>query len=109
MRGGFSVDVLYYKGEFYEFKARRINKTTDHGTGCAFSASIAAGLAKGRGVVEAVSVAKEFITLAVDYGLELGGGHGPVNPVAWVAIAAERYNVLAELEKALDILRENAR
>ena len=109
IEGEFSVDVLYYKGEFYEFKARRINKTTDHGTGCAFSASIAAGLAKGRGVVEAVSVAKEFITLAVDYGLELGGGHGPVNPVAWVAIAAERYNVLAELEKALDILRENAR
>jgi hydroxymethylpyrimidine/phosphomethylpyrimidine kinase len=74
IEGEFSVDVLYYKGEFYEFKARRINKTTDHGTGCAFSASIAAGLAKGRGVVEAVSVAKEFITLAVDYGLELGGG-----------------------------------
>ena len=109
LEGELSVDVLYYNGEYHEFKARRINKMTDHGTGCAFSAAIAAGLAKGRGVVEAVGVAKEFITMAVDYGLEIGGGHGPVNPVAWTAIPAERYNVLLELEKALDILRENAR
>jgi hydroxymethylpyrimidine kinase/phosphomethylpyrimidine kinase len=109
LEGELSVDVLYYNGEYHEFKARRINRMTDHGTGCAFSAAIAAGLAKGRGVVEAVGVAKEFITMAVDYGLEIGGGHGPVNPVAWTAIPAERYNVLLELEKALDILRENAR
>jgi hydroxymethylpyrimidine/phosphomethylpyrimidine kinase len=109
LEGELSVDVLYYNGEYHEFKARRINRMTDHGTGCAFSAAIAAGLAKGRGVVEAVRVAKEFITMAVDYGLEIGGGHGPVNPVAWTAIPAERYNVLLELEKALDILRENAR
>lgn len=109
LEGEYSVDVLYYKGEFHEFKARRINRITDHGTGCAFSAAIAAGLAKGRGVVEAVRVAKEFITMAVDYGLEIGGGHGPVNPVAWVMIPAERYNVLVELEKAIEILRENSR
>jgi len=109
LEGEYSIDILYYKGEFYEFKARRISRNTDHGTGCAFSAAIAAGLAKGRGVVEAVRVAKEFITMAVDYGLEIGGGHGPVNPVAWVMIPAERYNVLVELEKALDMLRENSR
>ncbi len=109
IEGELSIDVLYYNGEFYEFKARRVNKTTDHGTGCAFSAAIAAGLAKGRGIVEAVRVAKEFITMAVDYGLELGGGHGPVNPVAWLAIPAERYNVLVELEKALEVLKENSR
>ncbi len=109
IEGRESVDILYYKGEFYEFKAPRLHKKTDHGTGCAFSAAIAAGLAKGRGVVEAVRVAKQFITMAVDYGLELGGGHGPVNPVAWTAIPAERYNVLLELEGAIEILKNNSR
>ncbi|MFN4045915.1 MAG: bifunctional hydroxymethylpyrimidine kinase/phosphomethylpyrimidine kinase [Acidilobaceae archaeon] len=109
LEGSESVDVLYYKGGFYEFKAPRISKKTDHGTGCAFSAAIAAGLAKGRDVVEAVRVAKQFITMAVDYGLELGGGHGPVNPVAWMAIPAERYNVLLELEGAVEILKSNSR
>ena len=109
IEGEFSVDILYYRGELYEFKARRINKITDHGTGCAFSAAIAAGLAKGRGVIEAVRVAKEFITQAVDYGFEIGGGHGPVNPIAWIMIPAERYNVLVELERALEVLKENSR
>ncbi|MCS7107018.1 MAG: bifunctional hydroxymethylpyrimidine kinase/phosphomethylpyrimidine kinase [Acidilobaceae archaeon] len=104
-----SVDVLYFKGEYYEFKAPRIYKKTDHGTGCAFSAAIAAGLAKGRSVVEAVSVAKEFITMAIDYGLEMGGGHGPVNPVSWLEVPAERYRVLQEVERGVEILVENAK
>ncbi len=107
--GDYSVDILYYGGKYYEFKAPRLNKNTTHGTGCSFSAAIAAGLAKGRSIPEAVSVAKEFITLAIDYGLEIGRGHGPVNPVTWMAIPAERYRVLEELEKAINLLKENGR
>ncbi|MEM1869290.1 MAG: bifunctional hydroxymethylpyrimidine kinase/phosphomethylpyrimidine kinase [Acidilobaceae archaeon] len=109
IEGEYSIDILYYRGEYYELKAPRINKTTDHGTGCAFSAAIAAGLAKGRSIVEAVNVAKQFITMAIDYGFEIGGGHGPVNPIAWTMIPAERYNTLVELEKAIDILRGNSK
>ncbi|MEN2999672.1 MAG: bifunctional hydroxymethylpyrimidine kinase/phosphomethylpyrimidine kinase [Acidilobaceae archaeon] len=109
LEGESSIDVLYFKGEYHEFRAPRIYKKTDHGTGCAFSAAIAAGLAKGRGVAEAVSVAKEFITMAIDYGLEMGGGHGPVNPVSWLEVPAERYRVLQEVEKGVEVLVGNAR
>ncbi len=106
MQGEFSVDILYYRGRFYEFKARRVPSNTTHGTGCSFSAAIAAGLAKGRSVPEAVEVAKEFITTAIEYGLRLGRGHGPVNPVAWMAIPAERFRVLENLERAAKLLLE---
>jgi hydroxymethylpyrimidine/phosphomethylpyrimidine kinase len=104
--GGESVDILYYKGRVEVLRAPRVSRNTTHGTGCAFSAAIAAGLAKGRSVPEAVRVAKEFITMAIDYGLEIGGGVGPVNPVAWMEVPAERWRVLANLEEALAVLRE---
>ena len=107
--GDYSIDILYYKGEYHELKAPRIYTGTTHGTGCSFSAAIAAGLAKGRSVPEAVRVAKELITTAIDYGLALGSGHGPVNPVAWLYIPAERYRVLEAVEEAVGILVENGR
>ncbi len=103
--GDYSIDILYYQGRYYEYKAPRVKRNTTHGTGCSFSAAIAAGLAKGRSVPEAVDVAKRLITMAIDYGLEVGRGHGPVNPVAWAAIPAERYRVLEDLEEAIRILR----
>ncbi|MCE4611692.1 MAG: bifunctional hydroxymethylpyrimidine kinase/phosphomethylpyrimidine kinase [Desulfurococcales archaeon] len=104
--GGESVDVLYYRGRVEAIRAPRVYRNTTHGTGCAFSAAIAAGLAKGRSIPEAVRVAKEFITMAIDYGLELGGGVGPVNPVAWLEVPAERWRVLSNLEDALRVLLE---
>ncbi|MET1128245.1 MAG: bifunctional hydroxymethylpyrimidine kinase/phosphomethylpyrimidine kinase [Thermoproteota archaeon] len=107
--GEYSVDVMYYRGRFYEYKAPRIDRKTTHGTGCSFSAAIAAGLAKGRSIPEAVDVAKKFITMAIEYGLEIGRGHGPVNPSAWVDIPAERYRVLVELEEALLKLEKEGR
>lgn len=108
LEGESSIDVLYYGGKFVELKAPRIAKSTTHGTGCAFSAAIAAGLAKGRGVEEAVRVAKEFITTAIEYGLEVGGGHGPVNPVAWMEMPAERYAALVDVEKAVEMLKAHS-
>ena len=107
MEGEYSIDILYYNGEYREYKMPRVMKNTTHGTGCAFSAAIAAGLAKGRSIPEAVDVAKRFITMAIEYGLEIGGGHGPVNPVAWQAIPAERYKVLEVLESAIGIIVRN--
>ncbi len=104
--GGESVDILYYKGRVEELRAPRVARNTTHGTGCAFSAAIAAGLAKGRSIPEAVRVAKEFITMAIDYGLEVGGGVGPVNPVSWLEVPAERWRVLSNLEEALAVLKE---
>ncbi|RLG75248.1 MAG: bifunctional hydroxymethylpyrimidine kinase/phosphomethylpyrimidine kinase [Thermoprotei archaeon] len=99
-----SIDVLYYNGVFKEFRAQRIENGCTHGTGCSFSAAIAAEIAKGKPIEEAVRVAKEFITLAIKYGLKIGKGHCPVNPTAWVEIPAEKYRILENINNALEIL-----
>ena len=102
-----SIDVLYYNGSFMELRAPRIESRNTHGTGCSFSAAIAAELAKGMSIPEAVKRAKEFITTAIMYGLPLGKGYGPVNPTAWLLIPAEKYNVLNQLRRAIEIIEAN--
>jgi hydroxymethylpyrimidine/phosphomethylpyrimidine kinase len=72
------VDI-YFDGErFVELRAERIHTAHTHGTGCTFSAAIAAFLAQGRPVQEAVAAAKHYITGAILHAPGLGQGHGPV-------------------------------
>jgi hydroxymethylpyrimidine/phosphomethylpyrimidine kinase len=75
------IDVYWDGNQLVELKAERIATDNTHGSGCVFSAAITAGLAKGRGSLDAVRGAKEFITGAIEGSLELGHGHGPVNPM----------------------------
>jgi hydroxymethylpyrimidine/phosphomethylpyrimidine kinase len=102
-----SVDIMYYKGRTYVFSAPRILEGCYHGTGCSFSAAITAVLEKGYPLDEAVRVAKRFITQAIMYGLKVGRGHCPVNPVIWLEMDAERYRVLQNVEEAVSILLDN--
>ena len=64
-----------------ELPGQRFATTNTHGSGCVFSAAIAAELAKGAALTEAVSAAKAFVSAAIETSLALGGGHGPVNPM----------------------------
>lgn len=73
------VDILYDGENFHHFSADFINTKHTHGTGCTFSAVITAELAKGTSLIEAVKIAKEFITDAIMYSLKLGQGNGPTN------------------------------
>jgi hydroxymethylpyrimidine/phosphomethylpyrimidine kinase len=73
------VDLFYDGREFREFSAPRIETRNTHGTGCTFASAIAAGLAKGMEVVDAVAEAKEYVTGAIRCSLNLGEGHGPLN------------------------------
>lgn len=73
------VDILYDGEQFHHFSAEFIDTKHTHGTGCTFSAVITAELAKGTPLVETVKIAKEFITDAIKYSLELGKGNGPTN------------------------------
>lgn len=57
----------------------RIDTPNTHGTGCTFSAAIAAGLARGDDVEQAVRAAKIFITEALRHSYRVGAGHSPVN------------------------------
>ena len=84
--GGDPIDVFFDGDRIVELPARRIDSANTHGSGCTFSAAIAAGLASGLDLLTAVETAKEFITLAIEHALEIGHGHGPVNP----AFAAAR-------------------
>lgn len=77
-----SIDVLYDGERFTHFPSPRVETKNTHGTGCTFASAIAAGLAKGLDVVEAVRQAKEYITLALRYALDLGQGHGPTHHFA---------------------------
>ncbi|MBM3469887.1 MAG: bifunctional hydroxymethylpyrimidine kinase/phosphomethylpyrimidine kinase [Armatimonadetes bacterium] len=75
-----SVDLLYDGATFRQFAAPRAATRHTHGTGCVFSAAIAAGLARGLAVPDAVARAKELITAAISAGLPIGRGHGPADP-----------------------------
>jgi len=80
---GDALDLLYLEGgEVHEFSAARIDTPHTHGTGCTYSAAITAELAKGTGLVQAVSLAKTFVTEAIRSNPGLGHGAGPLNHFA---------------------------
>ncbi len=74
-----AVDLLFDGREFREYRAERIDTPHTHGTGCTFSAAIAAGLARGMDVPVAVGLAKEYLTEAIWHGEPIGRGRSPVN------------------------------
>ena len=78
---GDALDIYWDGATWEELPAERLATINTHGSGCVFSAAIAAGLANGLDPPTAVRGAKEFITGAIASSLELGHGHGPVNPM----------------------------
>jgi len=73
---GEAVDILFDGREFTAFSVPRIESANTHGTGCTFSAAIAAGLAQGRPLTEAVREAKAYVTRAIREGFSAGRGVG---------------------------------
>ena len=72
-------DLLWRDGAGYWFNGHRINNPNTHGTGCTLSSAIAANLAKGMALEDAVRRAKEYISGALAAMLDLGHGRGPMN------------------------------
>ena len=85
-KGGHSLsdanDVLFANGALRWFRGRRIDNPNTHGTGCTLSSAIAANLAKGGPMPDAIAAAKEYISGALAAMLDLGHGRGPMNH-AW--------------------------
>ena len=83
LKGGHSIndanDYLLDSKEGVWVKGERINNSNTHGTGCTLSSAIAANLAKGKSLEEAVRASKKYLEGALLDGLDLGKGSGPMN------------------------------
>lgn len=83
LKGGHSIadanDLLYRNGSGIWIEGQRIENPNTHGTGCTLSSAIAAGLAKGYGLEEAVRQAKNYLSDALRAMLDLGKGSGPMD------------------------------
>jgi len=73
------VDLLLENGEFHEWIGPRIEGLNTHGTGCTFASAIAAHLARGAALKDAVPAAKAYVEGAMRHGIALGKGHRPLN------------------------------
>jgi hydroxymethylpyrimidine/phosphomethylpyrimidine kinase len=74
-----AVDVLYDGRGFWHFSEPRLATRHGRGVGCTFASAIAAWLALGADVEEAVGQAKEYVTAALEHAFALGKGPGPVH------------------------------
>lgn len=74
-----SDDLLFDGASFEVFSAKRIDTTSNHGTGCTFASAVASGLARGHDVKRSVADAKDFVTDAMASAFSVGHGHGPLN------------------------------
>ncbi len=97
---GDPVDVLTDGKNVYHLKGVRLTAPHNHGSGCLLATALAAHLAQGLSVPEAVNQARELVATALCHGLPLGQGVGPVNPYASFARERARYEVLEKLQAA---------
>jgi hydroxymethylpyrimidine/phosphomethylpyrimidine kinase len=79
--GAESVDLLVEPTAVARLASERVATKNTHGTGCTLSAAIAAGLARGQSLADAVREAKAYVTGAIAAAdrLDVGAGHGPVH------------------------------
>jgi len=74
-----ATDILFDKKKFIYFRGKKIFTPNTHGTGCTLSSAIAANIAKGYPMIEAVTAAKNYITVAIEHSLSIGKGAGPLH------------------------------
>ncbi len=99
------TDVLF-DGEVTYIEGNLVKGGT-HGSGCTHSAAVAAELAKGIPLPEAAQRAKRFVERAILAGAAVGTGSAPVNQIAPLLADAEKYQVLCNVEEAVDIIEKN--
>jgi hydroxymethylpyrimidine/phosphomethylpyrimidine kinase len=103
---GEPVDVLTDGINAYHLRGPRLAAPHGHGSGCALAAGVAAHLARGLALPEAVQEARTLVAQALRWGLALGRGRGPVNPYAPFAREMSRYRVLESLLEAAARLQQ---
>ncbi len=107
---GEPIDVLTDGHHAYQLPGRRLSAPHHHGSGCLLATALAAYLAHGLAVPEAVNLSRRLVIQALRWGLPLGQGVGPVNPFASFGRELARYEVLESLQTAAQRLqREDIR
>jgi hydroxymethylpyrimidine kinase/phosphomethylpyrimidine kinase/thiamine-phosphate diphosphorylase len=79
LSGRESTDILFDGRQCHSFSSDRTFSSNTHGTGCSYASAIAAYLAQGEPLLQAVEKAKKFITDAIRLARPIGKGHSPVN------------------------------
>jgi hydroxymethylpyrimidine/phosphomethylpyrimidine kinase len=74
-----AIDVLFDGTEVVQLSGDRVKTDNMHGTGCAFASALAAQLALGRGLFEAATLAKAYVTKAIEKGYAIGKGRVPLD------------------------------
>ena len=72
------VDIWFDGNQLTTLSTAMVDTTNTHGTGCTLAAAIAANLALGKDLSSAVQLAKDYVTTALKYALNIGQGQGPV-------------------------------
>lgn len=82
LEDGEMCDVLYDADEqrCFHYRAPKIESPNLHGTGCTLSSAIATKLSQGHSLKEAIALAKDYVTKAIDAAkdMHIGHGHGPL-------------------------------
>jgi hydroxymethylpyrimidine/phosphomethylpyrimidine kinase len=73
------VDLLFDGADFHEYRHPRQQTRNTHGTGCTFAASLAANLALGHALPDAMQNTTDYVAGAIAHGLAIGKGHGPLD------------------------------
>jgi hydroxymethylpyrimidine/phosphomethylpyrimidine kinase len=89
---GDATDLIYTRDTHHFLRSPRIMTRCTHGTGCTFSAAIAAYLARGLDALNAIKCAKTYITQAILTAKELGQGHSPINHFWNVPASSHEYS-----------------
>jgi hydroxymethylpyrimidine/phosphomethylpyrimidine kinase len=84
------TDILFDGQKMETLTTRQVNTKNTHGTGCTLSAAITANLAFGNNLSTAVRQAKDYVTTALSYALDIGSGQGPVGH--FYPLLGDNYN-----------------
>jgi len=74
-----AVDVVFDGSELVQLGGDRVKTENMHGTGCTFASALTAQLAAGRGLIEAATLAKAYVTKAIEKGYPIGKGRMPLD------------------------------
>ena len=74
-----AVDVLFDGTDLVQLGGDRVKTENTHGTGCTFASAITALLASGRSLLEAATLAKAYVTKAIEKGYPIGKGRVPLD------------------------------